>query len=79
MKKNNKKTKKPAASAPQSPKTPVIANCTRTSNFVAHRCGESEKRLTTHHRISYSYRTSHYPRHPHTRAPSCHWHERTPK
>ena len=49
MKKNNKKTKKPAASAPQSPKAPVIANCTRTSNFVAHRCGESEKRLTTHH------------------------------
>lgn len=48
MKKDTKKTKKTATTAPQSPKAPAIANCTRTSNFVAHRCGASEKRITTH-------------------------------
>lgn len=33
------------------PETPVaspIANCSRVSNFVANRCGESEKRISTH-------------------------------
>lgn len=47
--KTDKKTKKPVAPASSTSKAPVIANCSRTSNFVAHRCGESEKRLTTHH------------------------------
>jgi hypothetical protein len=47
--KTDKKTKKPVAPASSTSKAPVIANCSRTSNFVAHRCGESERRLTTHH------------------------------
>ena len=35
--------------APSTSSSPVIANCSRTSNFAAHRCGDSERRLTTHH------------------------------
>lgn len=45
----NKNTKKANTPAPSDKNAPVVANCSRTSNFVAHRCGESEKRLTTHH------------------------------
>ena len=41
----NNTSKKP--NTDKSVATPV-ANCSRTSNFVAHRCGKSEKRLSTH-------------------------------
>ena len=34
--------------APETPVASPIANCSRVSNFVANRCGESEKRISTH-------------------------------
>ena len=34
--------------APEAPVASPIANCSRVSNFVANRCGESEKRISTH-------------------------------
>ncbi len=42
MKKNDTKKANTGANAP------AVANCTRTSNFAAHRDGRSEKRITTH-------------------------------
>ena len=49
--KNNTSKKVNTAKKAATPETPVvspIANCSRVSNFVANRCGESEKRISTH-------------------------------